>query len=265
MVEKRTRRSRAELRDMMLSAGKEVMFEIAPTLGFEQLTYSTVFQHLETEYGQKVTIGSVHERIWKSQRDFQLAVIADALRDPIPVAPDDALDRAAEVIVNTDLSTPAARRYALQSAVRLGSYQWNARAHPRATDLAHIVRFRLWSLGHDHPEAEGFTEAINDIRTRSNDGYANVVTMVMKAIGLRVRPQAGDPAEVVQTIALLGNATTVGLRTDVLELSQQSRFIPTGPAGELEEWYPDAIALWAYVQSMLELEDDDLTDEQRRL
>lgn len=250
---------------MMLTAGKEVMFEIAPTLGFEQLTYSTVFQHLETNYDQKVTIGSVHERIWSSQREFQLAVVADALRDPIPVAPDDALDRAAEVIVNADLSTPAARRYALQSAVRLSSYQWNARAHPRATDLAHIVRFRLWSIGLNHPEAEGFTEAITDIRVRSTEGYTNVVRMVMKAIGLRVRAEAGDPEEVMQTIALLGNATVVGLRTDVLDFSQQSRFIPSGPDGQLEEWYPDSIALWAYAQSMLELEDDDLTDAERRL
>ena len=265
MAEKRARRTRAELRDMMLTAGKEVLFQIEPTLGFEQLTYSTVFEHLSAEYDQKVTIGSVHERIWKSQRDFQLAVIADALRDPLPVAPDDALDRAAAVIIEADLSTPAARRYALQSAVRLSSYHWNDPTHPRAIDLAHTVRFRLWALGPDHPEAEGFTEAITDIRTRSTEGYADVVRMLMKFVGVRVRPQAGDADEVVQMVALLGNATTVGLQTDVLELSRHSRFIPSGPNGELEEWFPDSIALWANVQSMFELEDDGLTDDERRL
>lgn len=265
MAEKPTRRTRAELHDMMLAAGKHVLFEIEPTLGFEQLTYSAVFQHLAVEYGQKVTIGSVHERIWKSQRDFQLAVVADALRDPLPFAPDDALDRAALVIANADLSTPAARRYALQSAVRLGSYRCNVPTHPRAIDLAHTVRFRLWALGAGHPEAEGFTEAITDIRTRSTEGYTEVVRMVMKFIGLRVRPQAGDADEVVQMIALLGNATEVGLQTDVLELAEQSRLIPSGPNGELEEWFPDSIALWAYAQSMFELEDEGLTDEERRL
>ena len=265
MPEKRTRRTRAELREMMLTAGKDVLFTIEPTLGFEQLTYSTVFQHLETEYDQKVTIGSVHERIWKNQRDFQLAVIADALRDPLAVAPDDALERAADVITNTDISTPAARRYALQSAVRLSSYHWNAPTHAREIDLAHIVRFRLWALGPDHSEAEGFTEAITDIRTRSIEGYANVVRMIMKFVGVRVRPQAGDTDEVVHTIALLGNATMVGLQTDVLELSETSRLIPSGPNGELEEWFPDSIALWAYVQAMFELEDEGLTNDERRL
>lgn len=265
MAEKRTRRSRAELREMMLTAGKHVLFEIEPTLGFERLTYSAVFEHLQTEHGQRVTIGSVHERIWKSQRDFQLDVVADALRESLPVAPDDALDSAAAVISAADLSTPSARRFALQSAVRLSSAHYRTPATPRAIDLAHTVRFRLWELGPSHPEAPGFIQAITSLRTASAESYGTVVRMIMKYIGVRVRAQAGDADEVIETIAILGNATLVGLQTDVLEASSTARQIPSGPNGEVEEWFPDAIALWAYVQSMFELDGDELTDDERRL
>lgn len=265
MSEKRTRRTRAELRDLMLTAGKDILFEIEPTLGFEQLTYSTVFEHAQTAYGQRVTIGSVHERIWKSQRDFQLDVVAAALRDTLPVGPDNALDSAAAVIANADLSTPASRRYALQSAIRLSSDEIHTAAFPQAIDLAHTIRFRLWELGPGHPEAQGFTDAITELRTASTDGYSNVVRLIMKYIGVRVRAQAGDPDEVVETVAILGNATNVGLRTDVLAAARRTRQIPSGPDGELEEWFPDAIALWAYVQSMFELDGDELTDDERRL
>ena len=138
---------------------------------------------------------------------------------------------------------PTARRYALQSAVRLSSYQLDTQAFPQATDLAHTVRFGLWSLGPSHAEADDFTEAITNIRSVSTDGYSAAIRMVMKCIGSRVRPQAGDPDEVAETIAVLGNAATIGLQTNVLEASQRPRSVPSGPDGELQEWFPGAIAL----------------------
>jgi len=249
----------------MLRAGTEVLFEIEPTLGFEHLTYTAVFDHLRIHHDEKVTIGSVHERIWSSQRDFQLDVIAEALRQPIPKIHDAAFTRAATLIDSLDLSTPEGRRYAAQSSVRHGSYHLNPDAASPATELASIVRLRLWPLEPGHPEAEGFTEAITEIRTDSTAEYTEVVRLLMRLIGLRVRADAGDPDEVVESIAVLGNATVVGLQTDVLPASQRARMIPSGPNGEMEAWYPDAIALWSNVRAMLELDGDDLTDEQRRL
>lgn len=262
---KRRRRRRSELRELMLRAGTEVLLDIEPTLGFEHLTYTAVFDHLQAAHDEKVTIGSVHERIWSSQRDFQLDVIAEALRQPIPKIHDAAFTRAAALIESLDLSTPAARRYAAQSSVRHGSYHLNPDGSSPATELALIVRLRLWPLEPGHPEAEGFTEAITDIRTDSTAEYCQVIRLLMRLIGLRVRADAGDPDEVIECIAVLGNATTVGLQTDLLPASQQPRLIPSGPNGEMEAWYPDAIALWSSVRSMLELDGDDLTDEQRRL
>lgn len=262
---KRRRRSRSELREMMLSAGTEVLFEIQPTLGFEHLTYTAVFQHLLRHRGQKVTIGSVHERIWPSQRDFQLDVIAAALQQPISRIHDAAFTRAASLITKLDLTTPQARRYAAQSSVRHGSFHLNPDASTPATELASIIRLRLWPLDDGHPEAEGFVEAISAIRTVSTAEYVEVIRLLMKLVGLRVRADAGDADEVVESIAILGNATMVGLRTDVLPQAQRTRLIPSGPNGELEAWYPDAIALWSNVRAMLELDGDDLTDDERRL
>lgn len=263
--QKRRRRSRAELREMMLSAGIQVLFEIEPTLGFEHLTYSAVFDHLHEHDGQKVTIGSVHERIWKSQRDFQLDVLAEALQGAIPALHDAARTRAVHVISSLDLSTPPARRYALQSVIRLNSYRLNPDAVSSASELAQIVRFRLWSLGPNSPEAQGFTEAITDIRAASTHEYAKIVRLLMQLIGLQVRGDAGDPDQVIESIAIIGNATMVGLTTDVLPQSQRPRLLPSGPGGTDEEWYPDAVALWAYVRAMVELDGDDLTTDERRL
>ncbi len=262
---KRTRRTRAELRAMMLSAGKNVLFEIEPTLGFEQLTYTAVFEHLHEHQGQKVTIGSVHERIWPSQRDFQLDVIAQALQGAIPTVHDAAFTRAAELITSLDLSTPEARRYAIQSSIRHGSYHLNPHAVTAETDFAATVRFRLWALGPDNPEAVGFAETIAAIRAASTYEYTQMIRLLMQLIGLRVRTNAGDPDEVIESVAILGNATMLGLTTDVLPQSQRARLIPSGPNQELEEWHPDAIALWSNIRAMFELDGDGLTNDERRL
>lgn len=262
---KRRRRSRSELREMMLAAGTEVLFEIEPTLGFERLTYTAVFEHLLEHRGQKVTIGSVHERIWPSQRDFQLDVIAAALRRPISKIHDAAFTRAASLITTLDLETPTGRRYAAQSSVRHSSFHLNPDASSPATELASIIRLRLWPLEDGHPEADGFIDAISAIRTESTAEYVQVIRLLMKLVGLRVRADAGDPDEAIESIAILGNATMVGLRTDVLPQAKRPRLIPSGPNGELESWYPDAIALWANVRATLELDGDDLTDDERHL
>lgn len=248
-----------------MTAGKEVLFEIKPTVGFEELSYSAVFAHLAEHYDQKVTIGSVHERIWKSQREFQLDVLADALQGALPGVPDEAMSRAAHVLEQLDLSTPAQRRYAAQSAVRLSSYRHSKLEFSPEVELAHVVRFRLWKLEPDHPEAAGFMEAITRIRRASTDEYVAIVRQIMTIIGLRVRPDAGDPDEAVLSIALLGNAARIGIRTDTLEAAHAPRQLPSGPGGAMEEWHNDALALWSIVRGTLELDGDGLTDGERRL
>ena len=265
MTTKRSRRTRAELREMVMQAGKEILLDIEPSVGFEELTYSTVFAHLAEHHGQKVTIGSVHERLWNSQRDFQLDVIEAALNDALPTVHDDTMAQAAAVMARVDLSTPAGRRYALQSAVRQTSYHLSEPEFSPPVKLIYVVRFRLWNLGPDHPEAAPLRDVIARLRTTSTAKYVEIVHHIMQALNLRVRTDAGDPEEAVQSIAVLGNAARIGLRTDVLEAAHKTRLLPTGPSGELEEWHNDALALWSLVRCTVEFNDDDLADHERRL
>ena len=250
---------------MMLDAGREVLLTIEPTLGFEQLTYSTVFDYLQKHHGQRVTIGSVHERIWKSQRDFQLEVVRLILQQPVTPATDLAMVRAAEAIGKINLDSPEGRKYALRTAVRLNSPHFFDLPMAEEIKIAHMVRFQLWAAGADHPEAADFLEAITKIREDATAAYSAIARTIVDIIGLRLRPGVGEFDEVIETIAILGNAVAIGLQTDVLPQSQQPRRLPTGPNGELEDWYHDSIALWSTVSAMFELDGDDLTLEQRRL
>jgi hypothetical protein len=77
-AEKKTRRSRAELKELMIEGGTEVLRELGVETQLSSVSYAKVFEHLERTRGVRVTYGSVHERIWNSLQEYQLSVIERA-------------------------------------------------------------------------------------------------------------------------------------------------------------------------------------------
>jgi hypothetical protein len=77
-AEKKTRRSRAELKELMIEGGTEVLRELGVETQLSSVSYAKVFEHLQRTRGVRVTYGSVHERIWNSLQEYQLSVIERA-------------------------------------------------------------------------------------------------------------------------------------------------------------------------------------------
>lgn len=75
---KKKRRSRAELEELMIEGGAEVLRELGVETQLSSVSYAKVFEHLERTRGVRVTYGSVHERIWNSLQEYQLSVIERA-------------------------------------------------------------------------------------------------------------------------------------------------------------------------------------------
>ena len=75
---KKKRRPRAELKELMIQGGVEVLQEQGVETQLSSVSYAKVFEHLERTQGVRITYGSVHERIWNSLPDYQLSVIERA-------------------------------------------------------------------------------------------------------------------------------------------------------------------------------------------
>ena len=75
---KKKRRPRAELKEMMIQGGVEVLKELGVETQLSSVSYAKVFEHVERTQGVRITYGSVHERIWNSLQEYQLAVIERA-------------------------------------------------------------------------------------------------------------------------------------------------------------------------------------------
>ena len=87
------RRTRAETKALLLDEGTRQL--LAQGLkGTAEIRLKDVCDQLEERRGVRITPGSVYERIWADQRDFQLEVLATVLAERDLGEIDRALERA---------------------------------------------------------------------------------------------------------------------------------------------------------------------------
>ena len=67
----RSRRSREELREIVLEAGRDVLLSEGLGTGAEHLSFKRVLSHVERTRGIRVTNASVIGRIWVDMADYQ--------------------------------------------------------------------------------------------------------------------------------------------------------------------------------------------------
>jgi len=235
------------------------------TLGFEELTYALVFRHVAETRGEKVFRSSVHERIWANQREFQLEVVAAAASRPTEAMYQLFESTAVNFLETVDLSTPAGQRYATRETIRLcQNGNWRATYVDERYDLFRKIRQTASTLDPDDPELEAVSAALDEEQAARVERYSGLIDFGMKRIGLRVRPEyrSMEPSA-IERIAEGCAAIIAGLAFDMV--SDKLMRLPTGPNGELLEWYPASFGAWSYLSTMLELDNDSLSEGERRL
>lgn len=117
--ERRDRMERSQLRAEMLGAGRSWMIENGFGHGGEHVTYARVFERIHATKGVSINRAQVHGRIWASQNDFQIDVVAAAasVRPSVIVR-----NRTAAVsadLVHYDLTQPGENRRAVTELTRI--------------------------------------------------------------------------------------------------------------------------------------------------
>ncbi len=79
-----TRRTSAELRELMIDAGCELVRRRGLAFDPPSLTYATVFEHLRQSRDVTLHRSQVHGRIWENQEAFRLEVIMQTIADTLP-------------------------------------------------------------------------------------------------------------------------------------------------------------------------------------
>ena len=248
------RRKRADLKQLVLTAGIEILERDGLGFGSEDLTYAKVFDHLEQTRGIRVTRGSVHERIWDNQRDFQLEVLAEVAEWDFAASIDQTRVLLREAVGGADLSTHAARAEMLRSILRVAAYD-NLQAS-ESVDKWSLWQATVSSILANPINDEDFV-VVKQAATKSYakllDAYLQLYTEAVGLMGLRWRPFPGltdDEVRLRWTSTALALADGFAIRMSAGLI--RSFDLPTGTNGAMERWDDVSFALWRASESYVE-------------
>jgi len=247
------RRSREDLRRLLVSAGLDLLVEEGLGSGAGHLTFKHVFDALERKTGVRVTNASVIGRIWDNQSEYQTEVLATIASTDAT----EALERAFRVLrpslARFDRTTVDGRWGALREMARIGGA-----AHLEV--LSGSARWQRWvgvwalvMAGTDpestatDPVAEALRDGYETMTCRFEGAYARMLS----SFGFRLRPPFTLRQLTVATGAL---AEGCALRYAVDPGSIRSIKRPTGPNGEQEEWTLFSIGIEALLNTFVEID-----------
>ena len=250
---RRTRRSRDELRGLLVDAGRAILEDEGLTVGAGDLTFKRVFDHVEATTGVRLTNASVISRIWENQEAFRADVLV-AIASTADASGE--LDRSIEVLApllgSFELSSPEARIRSLCELARVGG-EASMRARLETRDWSLWVG--VWVLAvttrltdrrrHIHQALTGGLEATTDV-------WEQLFAGITAHLGIRLRqPLTLRQFTVVVSAMVEGSALRQGGDTDLEVIAR-----PTGPDGELQEWTLFGICMEALALRFFEIDPD---------
>ncbi len=249
MAASQPRRSRDELRELLLEAGGLILRE----RGIDALTFKNAFDRLEQATGIRLTNASVIRRVWESQAEFRVDVLVAVALDENEIEVDRTVEVVGPVLADIDLSTPESRESAMRELCRLGGA---ANLHAMRQSSNWPLWISLWGLtSADGPPdyREKIREALVSGYNAFNERIEEAYVAITSFLGYRLR----EGLTLRQfTIAANTLGQGCGLRDRVDSSNMDGIFRSTGPGGEKQEWTLFAIAFEGLVKQFFELVPD---------
>lgn len=203
------RRSRVELKRLVLNAGVELLFRDGLALQTEALKYSSVLSYIKQRHEVVVNRASIHGRIWLSHDDFCLDVLARHLTDSTKGAESPARLLSGNSIALSRLSgqrSPSIREGIRTLMIRqVNTFAASPYYRRRLLVMAALV---------DKPESPSMDRLCKVIQQTDRDlalHYEQFVSERVVARGCRVRPELGlSQAEAVQLLVQISQAMVTG-------------------------------------------------------
>jgi hypothetical protein len=248
-----TRRSREEIRQLMMAAGLDLLAEEGLGIGAGELTFKRVFERVEASTGERLTNASVIRRVWTNQAEFQ-----DDVLSAVAMAGDgggemgDTATALIPLMQSVDVSSPAGRRRALSQLCRVGG----------EANLKVLIDSRRWSLWvgvwvlavTSPPSERGrrIRRALVEGYETTTDLWAELYQALIAHLGLRIR----EPFTLRQFTDSVGALVEGCALRAGAERTVPAILRPTGPDGQPEPWTLFSVGLEALVFQFLELDPD---------
>lgn len=254
------RRSREELKQLVLAAGLELLLKDGLSLKPESLRYSAVLGYIRETYGVTVNRASVHRRLWSTHDDYCTEVLARSIQidndmPPLNLADEKTLAKLQPLSGGPDPFTadPIPWKQWSLDLVRQASDNWAEMASdsPRSRRRLLVKASLLERTDLDglDPLADALTEVDTEARRRTRAVVANRLAqtgnVVNPALGLTM-----DEALDIH-IALI-HAMVNGVMFDRLAgigtVSHRYRIRRIDGSGRFDDWTALPIALRAFYE-----------------
>lgn len=249
------RRTRAQLKTLVLEAAADLLRSEGLRAVPSSITYQRVFQYLADSKGIRITRGSVHERIWQSQEEFQLEALARV--DPWNIAQNDSvLAPALAEFERTAGAHPFDRMMAM-IRVAAPSTQTASETDPLYYAWVGMTMMLARELEPGDAQTERVAAAVRRANRETIERVGVAIRVLGETLGVRPRSDLFEEQEegwrlVLQLGASLSEGATVRTRFDPGELPDV--VMRTGPDGEAQEWTAFAAGYWALLHTFLEID-----------
>jgi hypothetical protein len=246
------RRTREDLRQLLVEAGTEIVWEEGLAAGAEHVTFKRVFERLEERQGVRVTHASVIGRIWQNQEEFQTDVLTRMAELEVLDA-DDVFAASLSGLDELDQSTAEAR---WRAAVELCRTECGAMLDSIRNSQTWSRWMAIWALAvvdSGSSRKRPIVESLLRGEFRATDRYEESYATAMRVLGLRMR----EPFAVRQlALSVVAFGQGCALRAGVDETTSDKIERPTGPGGAEQPWTLFAIGVEALIQQFVEIDPD---------
>jgi hypothetical protein len=247
-----TRRTRQELRALLLDAGVEVLRAEGLGIGAEQLTFKRVFERVAATEGIRVTNASVIGRIWQNQAQFQSAVLAAMVTDEVTDQERAVLDATTALIGGIDRSSLDGRRAGLREQLRVAA---EANLATGTTSRSWAVAIGVWALV-SGSRGSASTREIYDALLRSYEGIERRSVAASEAMMAFFGLQLRHPLRVDQFASACTALVEGCALRDRADAGIRGVWRPTGSDGALQEWTVLGVGMEALVAQFFEFDPD---------
>lgn len=243
--EKSRRRTRGELKQLVLNAGVETLQSMGMNLKSESLSYAAVFAQVYADHALVVNRASVHKRFWASHTEFCMEVMGLALQ----------VEQAADPMLIADVyAVPTARDGDGAVDIRQTAFDTiqaitNAVLRPMIASPAMHRRMLIKAAIPDQPESSAKTalkDLVVDIELDLVGQHMELLQNTVIDLGFEVRPEHGlDNQTALQTMAILLHIVSVGASFEQLATGSEDgllfKLLRIDGSNGLDEWTPAAV------------------------
>ena len=246
--DRRPRQSRADLRALLLAAGRSILLEEGLGTVADALNFKRAFDRIESDTGIRLSNASVIGRVWDSLADYQTDVLVELASSTNRSNVPEIAELVAGVLAESDLSTATARSEALSELCRVvgealgdalrGSASWS-------------VWINVWTMAtsSDLPDRhERVLSALMQSYDAINEQGVEAFGGLMALFGYRIK----EPLTIPQFLNAVGALSEGCSLRDRVDTKMLGIARPTGARGEDQTWTIFGIGLHALVMEFFE-------------